>query len=264
MLNVGDRRATKRRSDTRRSAPQRHRRIPHCCRSITSRSRIARGRLRPARRPRAASRSTSARGTIVGLLGPNGSGKTTLLAADRWHAAAVGRAASRSTARDVATLSAARPRAPHRRRAAGNALRVRLHRARHRADGPLRAPRARSSSRGRRPARSPARRWPPPDTPALETRLFDTLCGGEKQRVVIAGALAQAVRRAAARRADGLARSAAISSRSPRCSRRLNRDRGTTMVLSTHDLNLAAAVCSRARAAPGAVGCSRRADRTTR
>jgi iron complex transport system ATP-binding protein len=80
-------------------------------------------------------------------------------------------------------------------------------------------------------------------TLALEHRRFTTLSGGEKQRVVIAGALAQA--------------SHALLLDEPTASldlgyqlaiaqllTRLNRERGTTMVVSTHDLNLAASLCS--------------------
>jgi iron complex transport system ATP-binding protein len=80
-------------------------------------------------------------------------------------------------------------------------------------------------------------------TLALERRLFATLSGGEKQRVVIAGALAQA--------------SHALLLDEPTASldlgyqlaiaqllTRLNCERGTTMMVSTHDLNLAASLCS--------------------
>jgi iron complex transport system ATP-binding protein len=81
-------------------------------------------------------------------------------------------------------------------------------------------------------------------TSAFEARGFATLSGGEKQRVVIAGALAQA--------SDVLlldeptaALDLGFQIEIAALLRRLNRDRGTTMVLSTHDLNLAAALCDR-------------------
>jgi iron complex transport system ATP-binding protein len=79
-------------------------------------------------------------------------------------------------------------------------------------------------------------------TAALEARAFATLSGGEKQRVIIASALAQA--------------SEMLLLDEPTASldlgyqfeiaallRRLNTERRTTMVVSTHDLNLAAALC---------------------
>jgi iron complex transport system ATP-binding protein len=82
------------------------------------------------------------------------------------------------------------------------------------------------------------------DTAALETRTFTTLSGGEKQRVVIASALAQA--------SDVLLLDEPTSSLDlayqfeiASLLRRLNRERGTTMVVSTHDLNFAAALCGR-------------------
>ena len=81
-------------------------------------------------------------------------------------------------------------------------------------------------------------------TGAFEARRFATLSGGEKQRVVIAGALAQA--------SDVLlldeptaALDLGYQIEIAALLRRLNRERGTTMVLSTHDLNLAAALCDR-------------------
>ena len=79
-------------------------------------------------------------------------------------------------------------------------------------------------------------------TTALERRAFDTLSGGEKQRVVIAAALAQAARillldepTASLDLAYQLDVAALVV--------RLNRERGVTIVLSTHDLNFAASVC---------------------
>ena len=80
-------------------------------------------------------------------------------------------------------------------------------------------------------------------TTALEGRLFSTLSGGEKQRVVIASALAQA--------SDVLLLDEPTASLDLAFQveiavllERLNRERGATIVVSTHDLNLAAAVCS--------------------
>jgi iron complex transport system ATP-binding protein len=81
-------------------------------------------------------------------------------------------------------------------------------------------------------------------TSAFEGRRFGTLSGGEKQRVVIASALAQA--------SDVLLLDEPTASLDlgyqieiAALLKRLNRDRGTTMVLSTHDLNLAAGLCDR-------------------
>jgi iron complex transport system ATP-binding protein len=81
-------------------------------------------------------------------------------------------------------------------------------------------------------------------TDMLERRAFATLSGGEKQRVVIASALAQ--------EADLLLLDEPTASLDlgyqfevATLLQRLNHERGTTMVVSTHDLNLAAALCSR-------------------
>jgi iron complex transport system ATP-binding protein len=81
-------------------------------------------------------------------------------------------------------------------------------------------------------------------TAAFESRAFHTLSGGEKQRVVIAAALAQS--------ADVLLLDEPTASLDLAYQleiavlvRSLNRQRACTLVLSTHDLNLAAAVCDR-------------------
>jgi iron complex transport system ATP-binding protein len=79
-------------------------------------------------------------------------------------------------------------------------------------------------------------------TLALEARHFGTLSGGEKQRVVIAAALAQAsdfLLLDEPTTALDVGYQLEISS----LLRRLNADHGMTMVVSTHDLNLAAAIC---------------------
>jgi iron complex transport system ATP-binding protein len=79
-------------------------------------------------------------------------------------------------------------------------------------------------------------------TLALAARSFHTLSGGEKQRIVIASALAQAT--------DVMLLDEPSSSLDLRYQleiaellARLNRERASTLVLSTHDLNFAASVC---------------------
>jgi iron complex transport system ATP-binding protein len=79
-------------------------------------------------------------------------------------------------------------------------------------------------------------------TGGLEARRFATLSGGEKQRVVIASALAQA--------SDVLLLDEPTASLDlgfqldiAALLARLNGERGVTMVVSTHDLNLAASLC---------------------
>jgi iron complex transport system ATP-binding protein len=84
-------------------------------------------------------------------------------------------------------------------------------------------------------------------TLSLKDRLFATLSGGEKQRVVIAAALAQV----------HSANPGILLLDEPTASldlayqlevtallQRLHRERGVAVVLSTHDLNLAASLCS--------------------
>jgi iron complex transport system ATP-binding protein len=83
---------------------------------------------------------------------------------------------------------------------------------------------------------------------AFEDRLFSTLSGGEKQRVVIASALAQISSAPSPAillldeptAALDLKYQLGVSS----LLRRLHRERALTIVVSTHDLSLAAALCT--------------------
>ena len=92
-------------------------------------------------------------------------------------------------------------------------------------------------------------------TATLEQRPFRTLSGGEKQRVVIASALAQFETSAGAP-ADPANGTRVLLLDEPTSSldlafqletaallHRLNRDHGTTTVICTHDLNFAAGLC---------------------
>jgi iron complex transport system ATP-binding protein len=81
-------------------------------------------------------------------------------------------------------------------------------------------------------------------TRSLEHRLFSTLSGGEKQRVVIAGALAQ---QADLMLLDEPTASLDLGYQVGLASllSGLNRTRGLTLVVATHDLNFAASVCQR-------------------
>ena len=79
-------------------------------------------------------------------------------------------------------------------------------------------------------------------TAELEGRLFGSLSGGEKQRVVIAGAVAQ---QAALMLLDEPTASLDLAYQIEVAAllRRLNASHAVTMVICTHDLNLAAALC---------------------
>jgi iron complex transport system ATP-binding protein len=79
-------------------------------------------------------------------------------------------------------------------------------------------------------------------TEHLAARPYMTLSGGEKQRVVIASALAQAPEVLLLDEPTAsldLAYQLEVGS----LLTRLNRERGVTMVLATHDLNMAASLC---------------------
>jgi iron complex transport system ATP-binding protein len=180
-------------------------------------------------------------GAILGLLGPNGSGKTTLL---RLLAGTLsplsgdihvqGAALSTLSRREIARRIAVVPQDTHTAFDFSAIEIVLMGRYPHLGAFELEGADDLAIAREALVATG---------TAGLESRPFNALSGGEKQRVVIAGALAQ--------RADillldeptaslDLAYQLEIAS----LLSALNRSRGVTMIVSTHDLNLAAAVCT--------------------
>ncbi len=181
------------------------------------------------------------RGAILGLLGPNGSGKTTLL---RLLAGTLspatgrilldGRPIAELTRRDVATRLAVVPQETQSAFDFAAIDIVLMGRYPHLGPFEFEGPDDVAIARAAMAATG---------TEAFEGRPFSTLSGGEKQRVVIASALAHG--------ADGLLLDEPTASLDvgyqleiEALLTRLNRERGTTMVLSTHDLNLASSMCT--------------------
>lgn len=197
---------------------------------------------------------------IVGILGPNGSGKTTLLRI---------LAGTRRPDRGTVTLDdaplAARSRAELARRMAVVPQETHLA-----FDYTV----AEVTLMGRYPHLGAFEIEGPADVAVVEEtlastgtlhlkdRLFATLSGGEKQRVVIAAALAQIEADGGERAADGgrkttgQRRGGYLLLDEPTASldlgyqlevasllRRLHEDRGVTIVISTHDLGLAGTLC---------------------
>jgi iron complex transport system ATP-binding protein len=181
-----------------------------------------------------------ARGGLVGILGPNGSGKTTLL---RLLGGLLRPARGRITL-DGIDLHAI-PRATVARRMAMVPQETHLafeytvlematmgrypHLGAFEIEGPEDLEIARKALRAT-------------GTHHLASRLFNTLSGGEKQRVVIAGALAQnpdILLLDEPTASLDLAYQLQIRS----ILHTLNRERDLTIIISTHDLNLAASLC---------------------
>jgi iron complex transport system ATP-binding protein len=181
------------------------------------------------------------RGAITGLLGPNGSGKTTvlrivdgILKPDRGRVLLDGTDISALSRRALARRIAVVPQETH---AAFDftALDIVLM-GRYPHLGALQLEGADDLQIAREAMAATG-------TTPFASRRFDTLSGGEKQRVVIAGALAQAsdvllLDEPTASLDVGFQLEIASLLAS------LNRTRGTTMLLSTHDLNLAAGLCA--------------------
>lgn len=181
------------------------------------------------------------RGTIVGLLGPNGSGKTTLLrviggvlAPQSGQVLIDGRPIEQLTRRDVARRIAVVPQET--RSTFDFSVMDMVLMGRYPHLGPFELEGARDQEIARDALHATG-------TGGLAARSFGTLSGGEKQRVVIAGALAQA--------SDILLLDEPTAALDLRYQfeiasllRTLNAERATTMIVSTHDLNLAAALCT--------------------
>jgi iron complex transport system ATP-binding protein len=180
------------------------------------------------------------RRAIVGILGPNGSGKTTLVrliggtlrpAAGR--VMVDGRDVQSFSRRELARRMAVVPQEMHATFDFSVLDIVLMGRYPHLGTFELEGPSDLAIARDALSATG---------TSALERRLFATLSGGEKQRVVIAAALAQA---SDVLLLDEPTASLDVGRRLEIASLlvRLNRERGTTMVVSSHDLDLAAQLC---------------------
>jgi iron complex transport system ATP-binding protein len=183
---------------------------------------------------------TIARGTLVGILGPNGSGKTTLLRllsgtrrATSGRVLLDGRPIDSLTRREVAQLIAVVPQETLLTFDYTVLEMVLMGRHPHLGLFELEGPGDLAIAREMLRATG---------TDHLEPRRFGTLSGGEKQRVVIAAALAQS--------ADVLLLDEPTASLDlayqleiAALLRTLNRERNVTIAVSTHDLNLAASVC---------------------
>jgi len=180
------------------------------------------------------------RGSIVGLLGPNGSGKTTLLKIVAGilepQAGSVvidGRPLADLTRRELARRIAVVPQETHTTFDFSVIDMVLMGRYPHLGAFELEGAADQEIAHDALLATGTAH---------LASRPFSSLSGGEKQRVVIASALAQG---------SGMllldeptaALDLAYQFEIVAVLRRLNAERGTTMMVSTHDLNLAAALC---------------------
>jgi iron complex transport system ATP-binding protein len=180
------------------------------------------------------------RGSLTGLLGPNGCGKTTLLkllagviAPDAGTVTLDGQLLASIPRRLVARHIAVVPQETHPAFDFSVLEMVLMGRHPHLGVFQLESPGDFSVARDALAATG---------TTHLADRSYMTLSGGEKQRVVIASALAQSP--------DILLLDEPTASLDlgyqlevASLLARLNRERGVTMVLATHDLNLAAALC---------------------
>lgn len=180
------------------------------------------------------------RGSLTGLLGPNGCGKTTLLklmaGVLRSRTGAItlrGRAIRDMPRRELARQIAVVPQETHPAFDYSVLEMVLMGRHPHLGAFQLEGPEDVALAYDSMSATGTAH---------LAERSYMTLSGGEKQRVVIASALAQApdvLLLDEPTASLDLAYQMEVAS----LLHRLNRDRGVSMVLATHDLNLAASLC---------------------
>jgi iron complex transport system ATP-binding protein len=185
---------------------------------------------------------TVERGSLTGLLGPNGCGKTTLLnllsgvlQPAHGQVSLNGISLAGRSRRDIARHLAVVPQETHPAFDYTVMEMVLMGRHPHLGTFELEGPSDLALARDALAATG---------TDHLAGRAYMTLSGGEKQRVVIASALTQSPEvllldepTASLDLGYQLEVAALL--------RRLNRDRSVTMVLATHDLNLAASLCDR-------------------
>jgi iron complex transport system ATP-binding protein len=180
-------------------------------------------------------------GSLTALLGPNGGGKTTLVSLiagvmrpQHGRILLDGADMSGMTRRQVARRVAVVPQETH--PAFDYTVMEMVLMGRHPHLGPF-------ALEGPRDLEIAHEALAATDTASLSERSYMTLSGGEKQRVIIASALAQSPDLLLL---DEPTASLDLGFQLEIASvlQRLNRDRGVTMVLATHDLNLAAALCT--------------------
>jgi iron complex transport system ATP-binding protein len=180
------------------------------------------------------------RGDLVGVIGPNGSGKTTLLKILGGMLQPAGGAVSLDdkplgswSRRDVARRIAFVPQETHSSFDFSVLDVVLMGRFPHLGAFALEGPEDLAIARDALQATG---------TSLFESRSFNTLSGGEKQRVVIASALAQ---RAELLLLDEPTASLDVGHQLEAAAllNRLNLEQHVTMVLTTHDLNFAASLC---------------------
>ncbi len=181
-------------------------------------------------------------GEVVGLLGPNGSGKTSLLrllsgvrTPTSGRVMLNGAALTSLSRRAVAQLLAVVPQGIELAFDYTALDMVLMGRHPHLGPFSMEGPDDYAQARAAMAATG---------TASLEDRLFRTLSGGEQQRVIIAAALAQQPQ---VLLLDEPTTALDLGAQLDLAAllRRLNTDRGVTLVLSTHDLHLAASVCHR-------------------